>query len=161
LERTDVDVSALALEVLARLRDQSPGREVRVSVQPGLRADADLQLLRVVLENLLGNAWKFTGKRQGASITVGREGPALFVRDDGAGFDPTFAARLFQPFQRLHKAEEFEGTGIGLATVARVVVRHGGRIWAESRPGAGATFFFTLSPAAAFHEGAPRAGAAS
>ena len=104
--------------------------------------------MRVLLENLLGNAWKFTAKRQGAEIYVDQEpgaDGAFFVRDNGAGFDSSKADRLFQPFQRLHEASEFEGTGIGLATVRRIILRHGGRVWATSAPGQGATFFFTLS----------------
>ena len=120
---------------------------------PGLVVDADPSLIRVVLQNLLGNAWKFTGKRSTAHIELGvsGEGPdaAYHVRDDGAGFDPAFTHRLFVPFKRLHAASEFEGTGIGLATVRRIVERHGGRVWAEAQPDRGATFYFTLPPAVA------------
>ncbi len=111
-------------------------------------AEGDGTLLRVALENLLRNAWKFTGKQPRARIEFGvteREGTrAYFVRDDGAGFDEAYADKLFGAFQRLHGASEFEGTGIGLATVQRIVHRHGGRVWAQGRVGHGATFYFTL-----------------
>ena len=113
---------------------------------------ADPRLLRVMLENLLGNAWKFTSKQPVAKIEVGqaeREGESVFfVRDNGAGFEMEQAKRLFTPFQRLHSDAQFEGTGIGLATVHRVVTRHGGRVWAEASPGQGATLFFTLADCA-------------
>ena len=144
----DIDLSALATAVLDDLRTQDPTRRVETTVAPHLRAVGDAALVRTVLANLLGNAWKFTGKREVAHIEVGAvdaEGePAFFVRDDGAGFDPAFADKLFGTFQRLHSADEFEGDGIGLATVQRLVRRHGGRVWAESETGRGATFFFTL-----------------
>jgi signal transduction histidine kinase len=113
-----------------------------------LNAQADADLVQVLLENLIGNAWKFTAPRKGAEIHINQEpgiNGAFFVRDNGAGFDSSKADRLFQPFQRLHQASEFEGTGIGLATVRRIALRHGGRVWATSSPGQGATFFFTLS----------------
>jgi signal transduction histidine kinase len=120
---------------------------VEVRVAQGLVARGDPTLLSLVVQNLVGNAWKFTGRREEAHIEVGisREGgqSAYFVRDDGAGFDPAFEDRLFGAFQRLHGAE-FEGTGIGLAIVHRIVVRHGGRVWAESEPGRGTTFYFTI-----------------
>jgi signal transduction histidine kinase len=128
---------------------RSPGREVDIRVAEGLVADADPRLLRVVLENLLANAWKFTSKRADARIELDREergGETIFVvLDNGAGFDTAQAGKLFVPFQRLHTEREFEGAGVGLATVARIVARHGGRVWAES--GQGATFRFTLSGA--------------
>jgi light-regulated signal transduction histidine kinase (bacteriophytochrome) len=114
---------------------------------PGLRADADAWLVRILLENLLRNAWKFTAKTPRARIEVGElpDAPGtFFVRDDGAGFDAQYAAKLFRPFQRLHAVTEFEGTGIGLAIVQRIAHRHGGRVWAEGEVGCGATFFFTL-----------------
>jgi PAS domain S-box-containing protein len=146
--RGPVDVTALAREVLSELRARSPERRVEVHLQEGMRALADARLLRVVLENLLGNAWKFTGRRAAARIEVGvsQEGDEQVFRvsDDGAGFDMAYAQKLFGPFQRMHRDEEFPGTGIGLATVQRIVHRHGGRIWAESHVGQGATFFFTL-----------------
>ena len=112
-------------------------------------AHGDARLVRVALENLLDNAWKFTSQKPSAHIEVGQmaqDGPggAFYVRDDGAGFDPTYTGKLFGPFQRLHAASEFPGTGIGLATVRRIVHRHGGRVWAEGQPGKGACFYFTL-----------------
>jgi signal transduction histidine kinase len=151
LELGPVDLSALAGRVLDDLRARDPERNVVAEVAPDLHATGDERLLLIALENLIGNAWKFTRARSPAEICVGRaetaEGPAFFVRDNGAGFDAQRAAKLFAPFQRFHAPNEFEGTGIGLATVQRIVVRHGGRIWAESQRGEGATFFFTL-PAA-------------
>jgi signal transduction histidine kinase/DNA-binding response OmpR family regulator len=148
MRRTEVGVSALAQAVFGALQRANPEREVECVVAPGLIVRADYGLLRVVLENLLGNAWKFTGKTRGARIEVGctmhdRVG-VLFVRDNGAGFDMAYADKLFSPFQRLHSAGEFEGTGIGLATVHRIIRRHGGRVWAESAINKGATFYFTL-----------------
>jgi len=144
-----VHLSQLAREVLDSLRTHSPDRLVDVSVAPDLRAQGDTRLLRAVMENLLGNAWKFSARRAHAAIEVGwsAEKQAYFVRDNGAGFDMAYADKLFGTFQRLHGVTEFAGTGIGLATVARIIARHGGRIWAEAAPEQGATFFFTL-PAA-------------
>jgi signal transduction histidine kinase len=148
MRRDEVDLSALASEVVAGLRDGQPAREVEFLAKPGLASRGDSRLLRVVLENLLGNAWKFTSKQPRARIEFGDvragNGPAYFVRDDGAGFDMNYATKLFGAFQRLHSVTEFPGTGIGLATCARIIHRHGGSIWAESVPGQGATFFFTL-----------------
>ena len=147
-----VDLVALARSVESELRAAEPDRDVLLSVEEDLRAPGDKALLRVVLANLIGNAWKFTGKQPSAEIEVGstirRRTTAFFVRDNGAGFDPDHSDRLFGPFQRLHSSDDFEGTGIGLATVRRVVNRHGGEVWAESSVGHGATFFFTLEPAA-------------
>jgi signal transduction histidine kinase len=152
LRRRAVDLSALALGVGETLRQAHPARRVELAVAPGITVDADPGLLRVLLENLLGNAWKYSARVALARIEVGSaaraEGMALFVRDNGAGFDMAYADKLFSPFQRLHAAHEFEGTGIGLATVQRIVARHGGRVWAEAEPGKGATFWFTLPPAA-------------
>jgi PAS domain S-box-containing protein len=146
--RQDIDLGALAREVLAALRAEEPARAVEAVVAGGLRAHGDPHLLHIVLDNLLGNAWKFTSLTPAARIEVGAretpEGRAFFVRDNGAGFDAAYAGQLFRPFHRLHKPTEFEGTGIGLATVARIVQRHGGKVWAEGEPGKGATFFFTL-----------------
>ncbi|MBI5518401.1 MAG: hypothetical protein HY909_31810 [Deltaproteobacteria bacterium] len=150
LHRQEVDLSQLARDVAARLRnhERASARQVEFVVEPGLSAEGDARLLAVVLDNLLGNAWKFTSKRPEARIEVGKfvkdDGPAFFVRDNGAGFDMAYASKLFGAFQRLHAAAEFEGHGIGLATVQRIVHRHGGRIWAEGRVGVGATFHFTL-----------------
>jgi signal transduction histidine kinase len=148
LRREPVDLGALAAEVVGALRESQPGREVDFANVARLNGRGDPRLLKVVLENLLGNAWKFTSKLPRAHIEFGASrnggGTAYYVKDDGAGFDMAFAAKLFGAFQRLHTVSEFPGTGIGLATCARIVHRHGGRIWAESVPGQGATFFFTL-----------------
>jgi PAS domain S-box-containing protein len=145
LARQRVDLAALATEVDADLRHAQPGRTVRFVAPGELAAHGDARLLRVVLANLLENAWKFTARRPEATIEVGRADGAYFVRDDGVGFDMAHAKKLFGAFQRLHGMSEFPGTGIGLATVQRIIHRHGGRIWAESAPGAGATFRFTLA----------------
>jgi two-component system, NtrC family, sensor kinase len=150
LRRAPVDLAAIARAVAARLVQIHADRQVELVIAEALRAEADEGLLTIVFQNLLGNAWKFTGKRSGARIEVGMtddEERAYFVRDNGAGFDMTYASKLFGMFQRMHSTAEFEGTGIGLATVQRVVRRHGGRIWAESAVGRGATFFFTLGAA--------------
>jgi PAS domain S-box-containing protein len=144
LRRERVDLSGLARTVLAELQQRSPERQVRIEIGQDLSAEGDARLLRVAFENLFGNAWKFTAKKPAASISFGRSNGAFFVRDDGAGFDMQYAGKLFGPFQRLHARHEFEGTGIGLATVQRIVHRHGGRIWAESAKDQGATFLFTL-----------------
>jgi signal transduction histidine kinase len=148
LRREPVDLAALARRVLSRLRERDPGRAVEVVLPERLMAQGDARLLEVALENLLGNAWKFTGKRAQARIEVGTsevEGAtAHFVRDNGAGFDMIGVGQLFQPFHRLHREHEFEGTGIGLATVQRIIGRHGGRIWAVGAVDQGATIFFTL-----------------
>ena len=145
-----LDVSALVREIADDLESKDPGRDVEWAIEPGLQARADGGLARVVFENLLGNAWKFTSKRVGARIDVGSTGDGFFVRDNGAGFDPALGERLFQPFQRLHTEAEFSGSGIGLATVARIVRRHGGTISAAGEVGKGATFTFRF-------EGAPAA----
>jgi signal transduction histidine kinase len=146
-----VDLSALAAEVTVGLRRAHPLRHITSTLEPGLIADADRGLLLIVLENLLANAWKFTRNEPRAEIAFGAvrsEGSvAYFVRDNGAGFDMAYADRLFGAFQRLHSEHEFEGTGIGLATVQRAVARHGGRVWAEGAVGVGATVWFTLVPA--------------
>jgi light-regulated signal transduction histidine kinase (bacteriophytochrome) len=149
MQREPVDMSALASDVLAELRRSQPERAVECVVAEGLTASGDGQLLRIALENLLGNAWKFTGKRPHARIEFGMKEqgdgrPVYFVRDNGAGFDMQYAAKLFGTFQRLHSEEEFAGTGVGLATVQRIISRHGGRIWAESAIDQGAAFYFTL-----------------
>jgi signal transduction histidine kinase len=152
LIRQSLDLSKLVQEVLRPLRDSAPDRQVDFVIPDGIRVDADPRLLRAALENLLGNAWKFTGKKAAALIELGvdgeQRGPVYFIRDNGAGFDMTYAGKLFGVFQRLHAASEFEGTGVGLATVQRIIARHGGRIWAKSTVNEGATFFFTLAPQA-------------
>ncbi|MEZ4272686.1 MAG: ATP-binding protein [Myxococcota bacterium] len=149
--RTHVDISTLAARVAKQMDDSDPSRKVQWVITEGIHANADQRLLTVVLENLLGNAWKFTKKKPHAQIEFGKhsdaEGEAYFVRDNGAGFDMTYADKLFGAFQRLHRDTEFEGTGIGLATVSRIIRKHGGRIWAEGQPEHGATFFFTLNHA--------------
>jgi signal transduction histidine kinase len=144
LTREPVDLTAVATAAIEELRQRDPERVVTFDVPPGLQAQADGTLVRVALENLLANAWKFTSKRPHATIQLGRASGAFFVRDDGVGFDMSQAGDLFEPFRRMHARSDFEGTGVGLATVHRIVARHGGRIWAESAPGAGATFHFTL-----------------
>jgi signal transduction histidine kinase len=152
-----LDMSALARSIVNNLHKDQPERRIEVRIQDGLTANADTGLVTVALENLLGNAWKFTSKQVSAHIEVGQAEVngilAFFVRDDGAGFDPAYAERLFGAFQRLHGMDEFAGTGIGLATVQRIIHRHGGHIWAESEVGRGATFYFTLSKTSI--EGAP------
>ncbi len=148
IERGPVDLSALAREVVAGLRAEDPSRDIEVLIEDDATASADADLVRVVLENLFQNAWKFTRDAPDARIEFGSrredDGETFFVRDNGVGFDMSRAKRLFRPFYRMHSATEFEGTGIGLATVARVVARHDGHVWAESAPGEGATFFFQL-----------------
>ncbi len=142
-----VDLSETARQLIEELKAAEPGRQVQVAVQPDLSVEGDRTLLRLVLQNLLGNAFKFSARASDARIEFGRRPDgdhAFFVRDNGAGFDMRFADRLFGVFQRLHSQSEFAGTGVGLATVQRIVRRHSGRIWAESEPGKGATFFFTM-----------------
>jgi signal transduction histidine kinase len=150
IRRSAVDLGRLAREVVDELRANEPARDVELAVADGLEVKGDPGLLRIALENLLRNAWKFTRQRPRARLAVGvrREagGPVYFVEDDGVGFDATYAQRMFQPFQRFHDAAQFEGTGIGLAIVSRIVDGHGGRIWAESEVGRGARFCFTLEP---------------
>jgi len=143
-----VDLTALGKEIAANLRQSQPDRGVTFVIGDGLAAEGDVQLLRVVLDNLLRNAWKFTSKHPTARIEVGQlnhgQAQAYFVADDGAGFDMAHADLLFAPFQRLHRQADFEGTGVGLATVQRIIQRHEGRIWAEGAVEGGATFYFTL-----------------
>jgi signal transduction histidine kinase len=146
-----VDLSSMAFAMVRELSTNEPARRVDCLVEPGLTVHGDPGLLRIAMENLLRNAWKFTQKKDEARIEFGarqdRAETVYFVRDDGVGFDPNFAPRLFQPFQRFHTSAEFEGTGIGLAIVHRIVSHHRGRVWVEAAPGAGATFYFTLSEA--------------
>jgi PAS domain S-box-containing protein len=144
-----VDLSGMARSVLCELAEAQPNRHVEIKIKERLSASGDSRLLRIALENLLGNAWKFTSKMEAAHIQFDEAAsngtPIFYVRDDGAGFDSAYAKRMFGAFQRLHDKDEFPGTGIGLATVQRIVHRHGGRIWAEGAVGGGATFYFTLA----------------
>jgi PAS domain S-box-containing protein len=144
-----IDLSALSQHILDEWSVRQPERRVHIDIESGLQAQGDVRLVRGMMENLLGNAWKFTSKQPDARIYVGQKldaagVPVFFIKDNGAGFDMAYAEKLFVAFQRLHTLSEFPGTGIGLATVSRVVARHGGRLWAESAPEQGATFFFTL-----------------
>jgi signal transduction histidine kinase len=153
LRREHTDVTGMAREVIAELTVQHPDRTVIADIPDGLVARADPHLVRLVLQNLIGNAWKFTAHTDDATIRLrvaGQDGVDVFsIEDNGAGFDMTYAGKMFDPFQRLHSTAEFEGTGIGLAIVARIVTRHGGQIRADGRPGHGATFRFSLAPAPA------------
>ena len=147
LARHRVDLSAIAERVAADLAGRDGGHRLRVVVEAGMSATADSRLVEILLQNLMGNAWKFSSRKDDPTVRVGRldgDGRVFYVRDNGAGFDMAYADKLFGAFQRLHSASEFEGTGIGLATVQRIVHRHGGRVWAEAQPGRGATFYFTL-----------------
>jgi signal transduction histidine kinase len=148
IRREELDVSAMAGQVVDELKEDNPGRNVEVHVAPGIVASGDQRLVRILLTNLIGNAWKFTSAKKSQKISVGRElvggESRVFVRDNGAGFDMIEAHRLFGAFQRLHSQSDFPGAGIGLATARRIVNRHGGRIWAEGVVGEGATFYFVL-----------------
>ena len=151
LARETVDLSGLAENIAAQLQSAHPDRPVDIVIAAGMVVDGDARLLRVALENLLGNAWKFTGKHAAPRIEIGTTASGAgtyFVRDNGAGFDMAYAPKLFGAFQRLHPVDEFEGTGIGLATVQRIINRHGGRIWATAEVDQGATFYFTLAAGA-------------
>jgi PAS domain S-box-containing protein len=147
LRREQIDLGELATVIQQELQAQQPDREVDLRLEGELIASADERLFRLALQNLMTNAWKFTAKRSRAEITIGslrtESRTVFFIRDNGAGFDPRLAQKLFEPFQRLHSTRDFEGTGIGLAIVQRVIGRHSGEIWAESTPDHGATFFFT------------------
>ncbi len=163
MTRTAVNLSILARDAIGELRIVHPDRQVEVVIADGLTVQGDKQLLQGLINNLLNNAWKYTAKTAAARIEVGRrateDGPAFFVQDNGAGFDPAKAERLFDAFHRLHKESDFPGTGIGLATVARIIQRHGGKIWAEAQAGKGATFYFTLpEETGGSAGGAPAAG---
>ena len=156
MSREKVDLSSLVAVVVEELRKAEPERQVSIHIAPDVEIEADPRLLKVVVENLLGNAWKYTAHTPDACVEIGveqQEGEKVyFVRDNGAGFDMVYADKLFLAFQRLHKTEEFAGTGIGLTTVQRIVHRHGGRIWANGAVGDGATFFFTLGEEGKDHE---------
>jgi light-regulated signal transduction histidine kinase (bacteriophytochrome) len=149
LSPAPADLGALATEIVAELREQQPDRDLDVRIAEGLVADADSDLMRIALANLLSNAFKFTGNQPAPRIDFAsetRDGEVVYyVRDNGAGFDMAYADRIFRPFERLHSQDDFPGNGIGLATVERVIRRHGGRIWAEAAIGQGATFYFTLN----------------
>jgi light-regulated signal transduction histidine kinase (bacteriophytochrome) len=147
-----VNLSAEVAAIAGELQASEPGRRVRFALQEGVWANADHVLIRTVLQNLIDNAWKYTAKRDSATIEFGTTaakdaGVCCYVRDNGAGFDPAFGGKLFQPFQRLHAVTEFPGSGIGLASVRRIIERHGGRVWAEGAVGRGATFYFTVDAA--------------
>jgi light-regulated signal transduction histidine kinase (bacteriophytochrome) len=153
ISRTEMDIGPVNLSTIARsitdeLHHTQPERHAEFIIADNLEALADPGLIRVVFENLFGNAWKFTGKQEKTEIEFGLTTKdnqnVYFIRDNGAGFDMENAGKLFAPFQRLHSIEEYSGTGIGLAIVKRIINRHGGRIWAEAQPGKGATFYFTL-----------------
>lgn len=153
LTRQPVDLSQLAAAAAARLTAADPQREAKFSIENQIVADCDPALLEIVMDNLLGNAWKYTARTESATIEFGADSTApgqrvFFVRDNGAGFSMDSAAKLFQPFQRLHSDREFPGTGIGLATVQRIIQRHNGQIWAQAIPSQGATFYFTLTAGA-------------
>jgi PAS domain S-box-containing protein len=149
LKRKTINLSALVEEIARELQGQQPERKVEFRIAANVMVEADPPLLKIAMQNLLDNAWKFTSKQSGATIEFGTiispgNQHAYFIRDNGAGFDPDYVAKIFAPFQRLHSADEFPGTGIGLATVQRVFHRHGGRVWAEGKTGQGASFYFTL-----------------
>jgi signal transduction histidine kinase len=148
MRREKADLGLIARSIAAELQKSQPERQTEFRIEEDLEAYVDSHLMRITLENLLGNAWKFTSKRESACIEFGRThcdgGLTYYVRDNGAGFDPAYAGRLFGAFQRLHDKNDFPGTGVGLATVQRIIHRHGGRIWAESAVERGATFYFTL-----------------
>jgi light-regulated signal transduction histidine kinase (bacteriophytochrome) len=147
-QREEVNLSAMVRSIAARMQSEEPDRQVEFIIQPRVTATGDFRLFEVMMSNLLGNAWKFTGKQPSARIEFARaemEGQHVYyIRDNGAGFDMRYAGRLFGAFERLHQEAQFPGTGIGLATVRRIVNRHGGRVWAEGEVGKGATFYFVL-----------------
>jgi signal transduction histidine kinase len=150
LKRAKVDLSRLARDVIKGFEIGAPDRRVQVRIDDDLETDGDPGLLRILMENLLSNAWKYTSKISDARIEFGtapqQNGTPIYcVRDNGVGFPMQYVDRLFQPFQRLHRQEEFPGTGIGLTTVQRIIQRHGGKIWAESSPNNGATFYFSVN----------------
>jgi light-regulated signal transduction histidine kinase (bacteriophytochrome) len=148
LHREIIDVTALVESIVQDLRQKDPSRSVEVEIQAGISVHGDRRLISDLFVNLLANAWKFTSRTNNARIEVGHSThgsmATIFIRDNGAGFDMAHEQKLFKPFQRLHGAADFEGSGVGLATVARIIDRHGGRIWAEGKPGQGAVFYFTM-----------------
>jgi len=149
IRHEQVSLSGICTDIIGQLRNEEPGRETDISIAGNIFTTGDAHLLNIVMDNLLRNAWKFSGKVEHARIAFGeleQDGERVFfVRDNGAGFDMRYADKVFDAFQRLHGVDEFPGSGIGLATVQRIMVRHGGRIWAESELGKGATFYFTLA----------------
>jgi signal transduction histidine kinase len=149
IQRQNIDLSKMAASIMTELREAQPDRGVAVVIKDGITAFADAKLIEVALANLLGNAWKFTSKKENARIefgTIERDGKTVYyVKDNGAGFDQSLSEKLFLPFQRLHTEQEFEGTGIGLASVERVILWHGGKIWAEGKANEGAAFYFMLN----------------
>jgi signal transduction histidine kinase len=151
LHREIVDVTGLAESIVQDMRQKDPTRNVEVVIQPNMAVHGDRRLVGDLFQNLIGNAWKFTSKTAQARIEIGQSSggslATLYIRDNGAGFDMTYEQKLFKPFQRLHGTADFDGSGVGLATVARIVDRHGGRIWAEGKPNEGAIFYFTLPTA--------------
>jgi light-regulated signal transduction histidine kinase (bacteriophytochrome) len=150
LHRAHFDLSMLVRSVAGQIQDANPNRQVSISVREDLQVEADPNLLKIALENLLGNAWKFTSRRPVAIIEFGvidEGGPVYFLRDNGAGFDMQYASKLFGVFQRLHADADFQGTGIGLATVERIMLKHGGKVWASGEVDRGASFYFTLGSA--------------
>jgi light-regulated signal transduction histidine kinase (bacteriophytochrome) len=148
LQREEMDLSEIARKIVSTLKSAEPNRKVKLKIGRQLKARGDARLLQIALSNLLGNAWKFTGRKTNATIefeSVQKDGERIFVvRDNGEGFDMEWKHRLFGVFERLHAASDFPGTGIGLAIVQRIIQRHGGRIWAEGKRGEGAAFYFTL-----------------
>jgi light-regulated signal transduction histidine kinase (bacteriophytochrome) len=157
IDRQPQNLSDIAQDIVTELHESDPQREIDITIAHGLGAYGDARLLRVVLDNLLNNAWKYTGKTAAARIEFGMrdyEGtPSFFIQDNGAGFDMAYAGRLFSAFQRLHDARDYPGTGVGLATVQRIIRRHGGQIWAQADIGKGAVFYFTLPQTQEIAEG--------
>jgi PAS domain S-box-containing protein len=147
LSFTRIDLSSMARQIAGELESADPSRDVELTIDDGLEAHGDAGLVRILVANLLDNAWKFTEQREHAEIDVSRVGDGVFaVTDNGAGFNMEFADLLFKPFARLHREDEFPGTGVGLTTAERIALRHGGVLWGEGQPGVGATFYFTLDP---------------
>jgi signal transduction histidine kinase len=149
IKKEEVDLSALANDVVKDLRQSDPEREIEIVIMAGCKATGDPDLIKIALVNILGNAWKYTRKTEKPCIEFGckknDDNCIYFIKDNGTGFDMSIAADIFKPFKRLHKESEFAGTGIGLSIVEKVIQKHGGEIWAKSEPGKGATFFFTLT----------------